>query len=100
MPAMIDGAASRWPASESRQERNSRAIVRGGWRALGYGDLADAEGVCEGGQCGWTRAMSRDVSSTGQEEGRSLAAPALRRADAAREVAADAVDAVHLLPGA
>ena len=30
MPAMNDGATCRWPASESRQGTNPRAMVRGG----------------------------------------------------------------------
>src|SRR5829696_5319310 len=51
------------PASESRQGRNPRAMVRGRCRALGYGDLAEAEGVCEGGQCAWARTMTQLVGS-------------------------------------
>jgi hypothetical protein len=44
---MIDEAARSRPASESRQGTNPRAMERGGYRALGYGDLADSEGARE-----------------------------------------------------
>src|SRR5712672_2228213 len=40
----------RWPASESRQRTNPRRKVRGECRALGYGDLTEAEGVSAGAQ--------------------------------------------------
>jgi hypothetical protein len=35
--AMIDGATTRWPASESRQGTNPWAMVRGAGRALAMG---------------------------------------------------------------
>jgi hypothetical protein len=54
----------RRPASESRQGTNPRAMVRGGRRVLSYGDLADADGVCEGTRCGWIRAMARLVGNS------------------------------------
>jgi hypothetical protein len=37
MPAMIDGATYRWPASESRQGTNPRAMVGGGAAASAMG---------------------------------------------------------------
>ena len=52
------------PASESRQGTNPRAMVRGGCRALRYGDLAEAEGANEGAQCASGRAMTRRLGST------------------------------------
>jgi hypothetical protein len=47
------------PASESRQGANPRAIVRGGGRALCYGDLAEAEGASAGAQSPSRRLMTR-----------------------------------------
>jgi len=51
------------PASESRQGTNPRAMVRGGRRAVSYGDLAEAEGAWEQRDgfgreryCGWEAA--------------------------------------------
>jgi hypothetical protein len=38
------------PSSESRQGTNPREMERGKCRALGYGDLVDAEGGCDGSQ--------------------------------------------------
>jgi len=59
MPAMIDGATytvagvrkppRNEPAGDDRRRR----------RGLGYGDLAEAEGVCEGPRCAVARAMRR-----------------------------------------
>lgn len=62
-PAMIDGARAAGPASGSRQGTNPRAMVRGGCRALRYGDLAEAEGANEGAQCASGRAMTRRLGS-------------------------------------
>ncbi len=44
-PCMTLPRAS-WPASESRQRRNPRAMARGRRRALCYGDLADGPVAC------------------------------------------------------
>ena len=51
------------PASESRQRTNPRVMVRGKGRALGYGDLGEAEGACDGSR--WARGpgMRRLVGS-------------------------------------
>jgi hypothetical protein len=57
-PCVTEPRAS-GPASESRQGTNPRAMVGGRRRALCYGDLADAEGVCEGARCVLARAMLR-----------------------------------------
>src|SRR5215472_10372191 len=47
------------PASESRQRTNPRAMVRGGRRAVSYGDLAEAEGAWEGARWVCARALLR-----------------------------------------
>jgi len=64
MPAMIDGATytvagvrkppRNEPAGDDRRRR----------RGLGYGDLADAEGVCEGARCAGARAMPRQAGNS------------------------------------
>src|SRR5262245_4611247 len=64
MPAMIDGAtytvagvrkpARNEPAGDDRRRR----------RGLGYGDLADAEGECEGARCAGARAMPRQAGNS------------------------------------
>ena len=64
MPAMIDGARYTVAGVQSRQGTNPRAMIRGGAAGLGYGDLADAEGVCEGAQCGGARAMTRQAGNS------------------------------------
>ena len=58
MPAMIDGA--RYTVAGVRKPPRNEPAGDGGRRrrGLGYGDLADAEGVCEGAQCVWSRAMT------------------------------------------
>jgi hypothetical protein len=61
MPAVKDHASGQWPASESRQGTNPREMVRGTCRGLGYGDLREEEGACEGSQRGKGRAMTRLV---------------------------------------
>ena len=49
MTADRDGSGEhRGPSSESRHGTNPREMVRGGCRALGYGDLSDEEGACDG----------------------------------------------------
>jgi hypothetical protein len=48
------------PASESRQRTNPRVMVRGKGRALGYGDLGEAEGACDGSR--WARGHRDDAS--------------------------------------
>ena len=52
-----------------RRPEAAKERTRGRWCAegaagLGYGDLADAEGVCEGAQCGWARAMTRQAGNS------------------------------------
>ena len=59
MPAMKVGATRTGPASESRQGTNARAMVRGRRRAVGYGDLAEAEGALEGARWGCARVLLR-----------------------------------------
>jgi hypothetical protein len=48
MPAVRIVPSGQWPASESRQGTNPREMVRGTCRALGYGDLSEEEGTCDG----------------------------------------------------
>ena len=51
MPAMIDGAT--YTVAGVRKPPRNEPAGDGGRRrrGLGYGDLADAEGVCEGARC-------------------------------------------------
>jgi hypothetical protein len=79
MPALAVERRARWPASESRQGTNPRAVVRAGCRALGYGDLADAEGTCEGSRCAWARAMTRRVGDSLRQDVAEEAADELLR---------------------
>src|SRR5258708_228938 len=53
----------RRPASESRQGTNPRWIVRRGCRALGYGELSDAESESVDAQSRWRRLMTRLADS-------------------------------------
>jgi hypothetical protein len=58
MPAVRIVPSGQWPASESRQGTNPREMVRGTCRALGYGDLSEEEGTCDGSRWVRGRAMA------------------------------------------
>ena len=45
-------------APRPKAAKEPRAMVRGEARAPGYGDFANAEGVCGGARCVWSRAMT------------------------------------------
>jgi hypothetical protein len=57
--------SGQWPASESRQGTNPREMERGKCRALGYGDLGEAEGACDGSQWARERATARPAGGRG-----------------------------------
>jgi hypothetical protein len=54
------------PSSESRQGTNPREMVRGKCRALGYGDLSEEDGACDGSQWARGRAMTGLVGGRGR----------------------------------
>src|SRR5439155_20109947 len=59
MPAMRSEPRASGPAAESRQGTNPRAMVCVRRRAVGYGDLAEAEGAWKGARWAWARALMR-----------------------------------------